>query len=267
LARRADPEKASPGTREKILEAAEWLIALHGIEGFQLTDVADAVGIRPPSVYAHFEGREAIAQEVAYRLYRGIQTELKTDRFERGDPSKELRRVIRKVARYYAQHPAHLRLTLRDLNQTAFPGGDGEAPSVRVWDEIAESWDRGRAVPAPATQRRTRADPGRDTRQPVLGRVGRAGISDPGDFVRARRARERGARGEAARRLGELARARGAADSVDLAPSPRRPVTSLHEVAPLRRPGRRATANAASRSSMPNGGRRARPSGAVANPN
>jgi len=141
LARRADPEKSSLGTREKILEAAEWLIALHGIEGFQLADVARAVGIRPPSVYAHFEGRDDIAQEVAYRLYRGIQAEIKTDRFERGDPSKELRRAVRKMVRYYAQRPAHLRLTLRDLAQTAFPSADEKISSIQVWNEITESFE------------------------------------------------------------------------------------------------------------------------------
>jgi AcrR family transcriptional regulator len=140
LARRADPEKSSPDTREEILEAAERLIALHGIEGFQLTDVARAVGIRPPSIYAHFDGRDAIAREVAHRLYRGIQAELEVDRFERGDPTKELRRLVRKAVRYYAQRPAHLRLTLRDLAQTAFPRGDGETSPVPVWNEIAESF-------------------------------------------------------------------------------------------------------------------------------
>jgi len=53
-ASRQDEESRSPGTREKILEAAERLIAAHGAEGLQLEDVADAVGIRPASVYVHY---------------------------------------------------------------------------------------------------------------------------------------------------------------------------------------------------------------------
>ena len=134
-----DPESRSPGTREKILDVAESLIAVHGTEGFQLKDVAATVGIRPPSIYAHFEGRDAIAQEVAYRLYRRIQIELEMDQLGEGDPRDALQRMVGRMVRYFARSPGHLRLMLRDLSKSAFPRSK-ETPSHQVWLEITESF-------------------------------------------------------------------------------------------------------------------------------
>jgi AcrR family transcriptional regulator len=138
LARKQSAEGRNAGTREKILEAAERLIAVHGMEGFQLKDVADAVGIRPPSIYAHFEGREDIAREVAKRLYRGIADELKLDRS--GDPMEVLLGMLRNMVHYLANHPAQLRLSLRDLAHSAFPELDAETPQMRLWQQITDDF-------------------------------------------------------------------------------------------------------------------------------
>ncbi len=140
MADRNDPEKASPGTREKILEAAERLIALHGTEGFQLKDVADAVGIRPPSIYAHFDGKEAISREVAFRLYRGIHQKLNSDDFESDDPTELMANLVKRAVQYFEGHPGHLRLVLRDLAHTAFAPEETEPPTFQTWSKITESF-------------------------------------------------------------------------------------------------------------------------------
>ena len=138
MARRQDAESRSPGTREKILEAAERLIAAHGAEGFQLKDVADAVGIRPPSVYAHFESRDDIARAVAHRLYLRIQAEVRFD--QTGDPMQAILQMVGDYVRYLADNPAHLRLILRDLACTAFPTVDPDTPSMHdVWQALSDS--------------------------------------------------------------------------------------------------------------------------------
>jgi AcrR family transcriptional regulator len=139
MARRRDAESHSPGTREKIIEAAEGLIAAHGAEGFQLKDVADAVGIRPPSVYAHFESREAICRAVAHRLFDGIKAAVRLD--QPGDPMLAMLRLLDDYVRYLAERPAHLRLVLRDLANTAFPPRDPDAPSEEeVWQPLSEAF-------------------------------------------------------------------------------------------------------------------------------
>jgi len=133
-----DPEQRSPGTREKILDAAERLIALHGVEGFQVKDAAAAVGIRPASVYAHFEGRDAIAQAVNARLYAGIVEDALPG--EEGDPEELLLRLVRNMVHYYAAYPAHLRLSLRDLAQESFPLEEPGPPSAVYWAKIVEAF-------------------------------------------------------------------------------------------------------------------------------
>lgn len=56
------------GTRDQILAACTELIAEQGLAALSLRQVADRVGIRAPSIYAHFAGKEdmlAAAQATA----------------------------------------------------------------------------------------------------------------------------------------------------------------------------------------------------------
>jgi AcrR family transcriptional regulator len=55
-------------TAQKILDAAETLFAEKGYLATSLGEVADAVGIRPPSLYNHFKNKEALFNAVLERL-------------------------------------------------------------------------------------------------------------------------------------------------------------------------------------------------------
>jgi AcrR family transcriptional regulator len=139
LAARQGAQCRSSGTREKILEAAERLIAAHGAEGLQLKDVADAVGIRPPSIYAHFESRDAICRAVARRLYGGIMAAVKLDRSH--DPMEALLQALDDYVRYLAGRPAHLRLVLRDLAYTPLATEDSKTASKEeAWQAKSEAF-------------------------------------------------------------------------------------------------------------------------------
>lgn len=147
-ARPARHDGRTTETRERILEVAEQQIAVHGAEGFQIKAIAEAVGIRPPSVFAHFRGREDIAAEVAVRIVRRLG-EVLTGAFARqpDDPVKAIRSGVRALVAHLVDNPAHVRLLLRDLAQ-ADPSEAFEQAS-RAIDEIdvalARVLERGRS--------------------------------------------------------------------------------------------------------------------------
>jgi TetR/AcrR family transcriptional regulator len=61
---------ASSDTRDRILDAAEALFAVHGLAGTAVRDIARAVGLTPASLYNHFAGKQAIYDAV---IERGIR--------------------------------------------------------------------------------------------------------------------------------------------------------------------------------------------------
>jgi len=73
-----------PATNKEraILEAALVLFAAHGVEGTSMNQIADAVGIRKPTIYHYFPGKEAIVEAIfqALKLNAGWVREQMADR-------------------------------------------------------------------------------------------------------------------------------------------------------------------------------------------
>ena len=108
-------------TRELILDEVERLIAVKGVFGFTLRDIAEPLKVRVPAIYKHFESRDDVLIEVSRRFIA-----LLAEQF-RPDPAlgavAALRQVLYRFVEFMMAHPAYVRLALVDF---ATPGGGME---------------------------------------------------------------------------------------------------------------------------------------------
>jgi len=115
-ARKPGPRRASGTTRALILDEAEKLITQQGMEEFRLQDLAARVGIRPPSIFAHYQGRKAITEAVSRRVVDGIFAALRVQ--EDRDPADAVRTMMAGLVEHLAHNPVRVRLLMRELAQS-----------------------------------------------------------------------------------------------------------------------------------------------------
>lgn len=129
------PRGRRPGksnTREQILDEAEFVIATKGPDGFTLQEVADRVGIRPPSIFSHFKGTAALTEAVFNRILDGATKAIANA--EVTTPTKTLMEVTEEFTRFMALNPAHTRLTLQQ-----FASGNSQDAAFQRFDSGAEA--------------------------------------------------------------------------------------------------------------------------------
>jgi len=120
-------------TRGEILEAAWELAQQQGLAEFTLRDLAERVGMRAPSLYSHFESKNAIYDAMFGQAWSDFE---KVALAELTELPKAPRAAIRRVARVFfdfaVANPARHQL----MNQRTIPGfvpsAESYAPAVRV---------------------------------------------------------------------------------------------------------------------------------------
>jgi AcrR family transcriptional regulator len=119
--------------RAEILEAA-WLVAHEkGIAAFTLRDVAERIGMRPPSLYSHFESKMAIVDAMfgqAWSDYLTVVTAAEDDLPVA--PRAVLARVVRTFFDFAVADVERYQL----MNKPVFPGftpsAESYEPSIQV---------------------------------------------------------------------------------------------------------------------------------------
>lgn len=101
-------------TKERIVDEAEALATLHGIEHLKLQDVADKIGIKLPSVYAHFSGREDILAAISSRINKGMASFYLASSEQSAVDCLHL--GAQQMLSFLGDNPAYFRLMLRDYS-------------------------------------------------------------------------------------------------------------------------------------------------------
>jgi AcrR family transcriptional regulator len=126
-------------TRQEILDAAWALAAEHGLSQITLRQVADRIGMRAPSLYTHFAGKNAIYDAMfgqAWSEYLAVAQEAYRTR-----PSSP-RAALRTYARTFFDFAAGDLARHQLMNQRTIPGfeptAEAYAPAVAVLELFRE---------------------------------------------------------------------------------------------------------------------------------
>jgi AcrR family transcriptional regulator len=120
-------------TRGEILEAAWELAQEQGLAEFTLRDLAERVGMRAPSLYSHFESKNAIYDAMFGQAWSDFERIALAEVTELPQaPRTAIRRVARVFFDFALANPARHQL----MNQRTIPGfvpsAESYAPAVRV---------------------------------------------------------------------------------------------------------------------------------------
>jgi AcrR family transcriptional regulator len=119
----------------EILEAAWDLAQEKGLIEFTLRDLAERVGMRAPSLYSHFESKNAIYDAMFGQAWSDYERVAMAELAELpGSPRAVVRRAARVFFDFTVANPARHQL----MNQRTIPGfvpsPDSYAPAVRVFE-------------------------------------------------------------------------------------------------------------------------------------
>jgi AcrR family transcriptional regulator len=123
--RRQDEKHAS---RDAILQAAADLFLEAGYEGFSLRRVAERAGFTAPTIYRHFEDRDALILAVTDEGFRRFTAALRAAAATPGSAAERIGALGRAYVRFGLEHPSHYRLMFMQRPDflTSVPPGEAQ---------------------------------------------------------------------------------------------------------------------------------------------
>jgi AcrR family transcriptional regulator len=134
-------------TKREILAAAWALADERGLGGWSLRDVADAVGMRAPSLYVYFDSKNALYDALYREGYRALLDRIAATSRD-GSPTEVLRRAAQVFFAFCVENPARHNL----LFLHTIPGFEPSPASYRLAEQALVDL-RGVLAEAGATSR------------------------------------------------------------------------------------------------------------------
>lgn len=104
-----------PATRDVILDTAEQLFAVRGVDGVALRDLAREMNLTAPSLYNHFPSKQALYDAVLERGLRPIMEIVAEAWYPGALRPEQVRATVDKMITHLAAHPHLGRLLQRAL--------------------------------------------------------------------------------------------------------------------------------------------------------
>jgi AcrR family transcriptional regulator len=127
-------------TIEQVLDLAVEVMAEQGVAGLTLGEVARRMGIRPPSLYGYFDGKNALYDALFERGWRLFLADLRTtdERLRDDAPAGRLRTASEFFVRWAVEHPAYAPLMFWRPVPGFVPSEAAYAPSREAMAMAAE---------------------------------------------------------------------------------------------------------------------------------
>ena len=121
-------------TIEQVLDVAVEVMADQGVAGLTLGEVARRMGIRPPSLYGYFDGKNALYEALFERGWRELLAAMRAVRAEEPGPDPAAALLAREVAfvRWAVEHPAYAPLMFWRPVPGFVPTARAYAPAVEL---------------------------------------------------------------------------------------------------------------------------------------
>jgi AcrR family transcriptional regulator len=121
-------------TIEEVLDVAAQVMAEQGVAGLTLGEVARRMGIRPPSLYVYFDGKNALYDALFERGYRDLFTAMDAVRAAgaRLDPITQAHTFSTEMVRWAVEHPAYAPLMFWRPVPGFTPSEAAYAPAVEL---------------------------------------------------------------------------------------------------------------------------------------
>ena len=120
------PPNRSEDRREQILNEATRLFLDLGVQNVTTRDIAAAVGISQPTLYAHFKSREEIAVKLSERAFEQLSARMAAAANSTGAPQQRLRRMGQEYVAFGLDQSAAYRIAFM-LEKTAAQPSDQNA--------------------------------------------------------------------------------------------------------------------------------------------